>query len=105
MQVTGLFGEKVSKGCFSPTNFVYTPCMENNTTTKTTKRARKSRCNHCSSMITEKALINAIDNETHTLNYGYEDDELVWLDNDKRAMCYGTNFSTAHATDKEVCGN
>ena len=69
------------------------------------KRARKSRCNHCSSVITEKALINAIDSASHDLNYGYEDDELVWLDSEKRAMCYASNFSTAHATDKEVCGN
>jgi hypothetical protein len=49
-------------------------------------------------------LINAVDCDTHQNNYGYEDDELVWLDSEKRAMCYGTNFSTAHATDKEVRG-
>lgn len=104
-QVTGLFEEKIGKGCTSPIRPAYTWDMENNTTTKTNKRARKSRCNHCSSAITEKALINAIDSATHDLNYGYDDDELVWLDNEKRAMCYGTNFSTAHATDKEVCGN
>ena len=74
----------------------------NNTTN--TKRARKSTCNHCSTVIIEKALVNAVDCDTHQNNYGYEDDELVWLDSEKRAMCYGTNFSTAHATDKEVRG-
>ena len=42
LQVTGLFGEKVGKGCFSPTNFVYTPCMENNTTTLITRTARQT---------------------------------------------------------------
>lgn len=104
-QVTGLFGEKVSKSCLSLISSDYDGHMENNTTTKTTKRARKSRCNHCSSAITEKALINAIDIEAHTDAYGYEVDELVWLDQNKNAMCYGTQFSTAHATDKEVCGN
>lgn len=78
--------------------------MENTYTTKTAKRARKSTCNHCNGIITEKALANAKDIELHTLNYGYEDDELVWLDRNMTAMCYGSNFSTAHATDKEVRG-
>ena len=39
-QVTGLFGEKVSKSCLSLISSDYDGHMENNTTTKTTNRTR-----------------------------------------------------------------
>ena len=74
------------------------------TTYNTKKNPRKSKCNHCGGKITEKALINAIDIEAHIEAFGDDDDTLVWLSTDKRAMCYSTNFDTSHATDKEVCG-
>ena len=77
--------------------------MSTDTTTK--KNPRKSTCNHCGQKITEKALINATDIEAHIEAFGEEDDTLVWLGTDKRAMCYATNFDTSHATDKEVRGN
>ena len=79
--------------------------MNKTTTTTTKKNSRKSTCNHCSQKITEKALINAIDIEAHIEAFGEEDDTLVWLGTDKRAMCYGTSFGTSHATNREVCGN
>ena len=82
---------------------VYTQGM---TTTNTTKKSvRKSRCNACASVIVEKALRNAADIAAHDDAYGEDDDALVWIDSEKRAMCYASNFSTAHATDREVCGN
>jgi len=74
------------------------------TTTRTSKNPRKSKCNHCGGRITEKALSNAIDAEAHIEAFGDDDDTLVWLSTDKRAMCYSTNFDTSHGTDKEVCG-
>jgi hypothetical protein len=89
--------------CISSISYAYTQGM---TTTHTTKKnPRKSTCNHCSQKITEKALINATDIEAHIEAFGEEDDTLVWLGTDKRAMCYATNFDTSHATDKEVRGN
>jgi len=76
------------------------------TTTNTTKKtARKSRCNACGCAIVEKALRNAADIAAHDDAYGEADDALVWLDGEKRAMCYASNFDTAHTTDREMCGN
>jgi hypothetical protein len=85
----------------SVTRYAYTWDMT--TTHNTKKTARKSKCNHCGGRITERALINAIDIEAHIEAFG-DDETLVWLSTDKRAMCYSTNFDTSHATDKEVCG-
>lgn len=81
----------------------YTQSM---TTTNTTKKtARKSRCNCCGNPITLKALSNAKDIAAHEANYFEDDDALVWIAADKTSMCYGSNFSTAHTTDREMCGN
>ena len=71
----------------------------------TTKRTRRAKCNHCGMLVIEDWLINAKDCDDYQNNYGDDDDTLVWVDRNDNAMCYGTNFTVAHATDKEVRGN
>lgn len=72
----------------------------NTTSTKASKR--KSVCNHCRTRITQNTVINAKDFDTYQANYFEEDDATVWLDSEKNAMCYATNFNAAHTTDSEI---
>ena len=65
---------------------------------------RKSRCNSCNGVITEKQLAQATDKEQHIAAYGMWDDDLVWVGTDGRTMCFGSHFSTEHSTDKEMTG-
>ena len=71
----------------------------------TTKRTRRAKCNHCQMLVIEDWLINAKDCDDYQNNYYEDDDTLVWVDRNDNAMCYGTNFTVAHATDKQVRGN
>lgn len=61
-------------------------------------------CNGCSRAIFKRSLNKAVDRKDYTNTYLTPQHTKVWLDWNDKSMCGGSNYDTAHVTDKEMTG-
>ena len=61
-------------------------------------------CNGCSRAIFKRSINKASDRQMHDSVYGEPSHTKVWLDWHDKSMCSGSNYDTAHTTDKEMRG-
>ena len=74
------------------------------TTMNTAKRPQRSTCNGCSRAIFKMSVNNATDSKKYDNTYHAPQHTKVWLDRESKSMCGGSNYDTAHTTDKEMTG-
>ena len=68
------------------------------------KQPQRSTCNGCSRAIFKMSISNAADHKKYTNTYLTPQHTKVWLDRESKALCGGSNYDTAHVTDKEMQG-
>lgn len=67
-------------------------------------RPQRSTCNGCSRAIFKANIIHAKDRRKYGNTYHAPQNTKVWLDRESKSMCGGSNYDTAHTTDKEMRG-